>query len=95
MKIKHFAGYGSVNAVKVKDKTCLHIRASGNHERGLEPYDDYDVWHWLVMRFKKGTTFEDYYTWKRNGGHMEIESSYDYNKNEEVCDYKIYFGKEV
>ena len=37
MKIKHWQGYGCVNAVRVKDKEhTLHIRVTGNHECGIE-----------------------------------------------------------
>lgn len=94
MKIKHWQGYGSVNATRVKDKSCLHIRVTGNHECGLERRDDYDVWWWLVMRFKRGTTREDYYKWKRNGGYVTMFEDYDERKKEWFCDYRIY-GKEI
>ena len=48
MKIKHWQGYGCVNATKVKMKTKnglrnLIIRVSGNHEYGLSRNDKYDV----------------------------------------------------
>lgn len=63
MKIKHFAGYGSVNAVKVSKKIVtdilgekkvqLVVRVSGNHEWGLERNDAYDLYNWLIKRFDK------------------------------------------
>ena len=63
MKIKHFAGYGSVEAKKVskttfKDeygekKTKLVVSVKGNHEWGLVRDDIYDVKHWLFDRFEK------------------------------------------
>ena len=54
MKIKHFAGYGCVNAHKVqKDYSVrLHIVVEGNHEWGIIREDEYDLWNWLVRRFE-------------------------------------------
>lgn len=58
MRIKHWQGYGSVNA-KVKRKSSTHsaqgvtnryvvIEVRGNHEYGLEVYkDNYTVAKWL------------------------------------------------
>ena len=57
MKIKHFAGYGCVNAVKIKhvktgeNTKQIVINVSGNHERGLYRNDTYDIYNWLVKRF--------------------------------------------
>lgn len=54
MKIKHFAGYGTVNATKIKDTNhTLHIRVEGDHECGVKRNDLYDVFNWLVKRFDK------------------------------------------
>ena len=59
MRIKHFAGYGCVNAIKVKNvKTGentkqIVIKVSGNHEWGLYRNDKYDIYNWLVKRFCK------------------------------------------
>lgn len=59
MRIKHFAGYGCVEAKKTKlvkkpDGTkVLTITVTGNHERGLERDDKYDLFNWLVKRFDK------------------------------------------
>jgi hypothetical protein len=61
MKIKHWQGYGSVNA-KVTSKTLnsyseertITIKVWGNHEYGLDRSDDrYDVFHWLLLKFDK------------------------------------------
>lgn len=60
MRIKHWAGYGSVNAKAIKrtlntqtnTKTII-IEVSGDHERGLKRYDEYDVYNWLLKRFDK------------------------------------------
>ena len=61
MRIKHFQGYGTVNAEKksktVKDgMTKLVIKVSGNHEYGLYRDDKYDIANWLVKRFDKNFT---------------------------------------
>ena len=55
MKIKHYAGYGTVNARRIKDCSMftLHIRVEGNHECGVVREDEYDIYHWLVSRFDK------------------------------------------
>lgn len=53
MKIKHYAGYGTVNARRIKDCSMftLHIRVEGNHEQGLVRNDDYTLYNWIVRRF--------------------------------------------
>ena len=57
MKIKHFHGYGTVDAVRIGNKKVnenerrLLIRVVGNHERGIIRNDKYDVYNWLVKRF--------------------------------------------
>jgi len=58
MKIKHFQGYGSVQAKKVSkttigDKTKLVVEVKGNHEWGLVRDDIYDVKRWLFDKFEK------------------------------------------
>jgi hypothetical protein len=63
MKIKHFAGYGSVDVKKVskgtfknewgEKKNKLVLSVKGNHEWGLVRDDIYDVKHWLFDRFEK------------------------------------------
>lgn len=59
MKIKHFAGYGTVNARKLKletvdGKTTLVVEVTGDHEWGLaRPNDPYLIKRWLVERFDK------------------------------------------
>lgn len=54
MKIKHWQGYGCVNAKKIsKDKNTLVVEVSGTHEYGLSRDDKYDVFNWLVKRFDK------------------------------------------
>lgn len=55
MKLKHWQGYGCVNATKEKcDRSeYLHIKVTGEHEYGLERDDFYDLHRWLVKRFDK------------------------------------------
>lgn len=65
MKIKHFAGYGSVQAKKVSKTTCggkskLVVEVKGNHEWGLVRDDIYDVRRWLFNRFEKNFDGNDY-----------------------------------
>ena len=65
MKIKHFAGYGSVQAKKVSkttvgDKTKLVIEVKGNHEWGVVRNDIYDVKRWLFDKFEKNFKGEFY-----------------------------------
>jgi hypothetical protein len=65
MKIKHWQGYGSVQAKKVSkksigDKTKLVIEVKGNHEWGLIRHDIYDVRRWLFEKFEKNFKGSDY-----------------------------------
>lgn len=58
MRIKHFQGYGSVQAKKVSktaigNKTKLVVEVKGNHEWGLVRNDIYDVKRWLFDKFEK------------------------------------------
>lgn len=97
MRIKHFCGYGSVNAVKVKDPTCtLHVRVSGNHERGVvrEPWDTPLLYKWLIKRFDKKAP--DEITWSRRvqgisdplkDYGIQVIPGYDFEKHEDTCDY--------
>jgi len=64
MRIKHFMGYGSVNAKVVEKglktdvangllRKYLKINVWGNHECGLERDDKYDINNWLVKKVAK------------------------------------------
>lgn len=68
MKIKHFAGYGSIDAKKISkvttnNTTILSVLVTGDHEQGLIPayiipgqptlYSDYVIKKWLIDRFDK------------------------------------------
>lgn len=61
MKLKHWQGYGSINATKKSrrvsgDKITLIIEIIGNHECGIIRNDKYDLYNWLVKRFDKTVT---------------------------------------
>lgn len=72
MKIKHWQGYGCVDAKKVsRTDDTLVIHVWGMHEYGLERTDEYDVFEWLVSKFDKtrkdyrdivSVSTDDYYT---------------------------------
>lgn len=60
MRIKHFAGYGSVSAKKLKKQaigntTTLIVKVTGNHEQGLTRpfFDPYLIYNWIVKKFDK------------------------------------------
>jgi hypothetical protein len=63
MKVKHFAGYGSVEVKKQSKvnftdefgnkKTKLILVVKGNHERGIVRDDIFDVKHWIFDKFEK------------------------------------------
>lgn len=91
MKIKHFVGYGCVNATKVKDNTCkLHVKVTGNHEYGLgddHTWDDYLMYNWLVKRFDKKLKFEDLPYRRFN----RISTNTGYENNTETCDFCFWY----
>jgi len=86
MKVKHWQGYGTVNAKKIKRTeknglVDLHIRVNGNHEWGIDRDDIYDFVNWLGKKLDKNLT--DYRQIER----LRTESSYDLQNHEDVCDY--------
>lgn len=92
MKIKHWVGYGTVNAQKVKDKSCtLHVRVTGNHEWGLVRNDAYNLYHWLVKRFDKSAP--DYLEWNnrlQNVTWAEGQAVIN-GLDTDTCDYYFYY----
>ena len=91
MRIKHWQGYGTVNARKIRDTgSCLIVEVSGNHEYGLVRQDRYDVFKWLVKRFNK--TIADY----TQITDLQIEDGYKKidGLDVEVATYYIYYRKE-
>ncbi len=94
MKIKHFAGYGSVQAKKVSkttigNRTKLVVEVKGNHEWGLVRDDIYDVRRWLFNKFEKNFKGEDYDI------SMSIEDDYvkENNIDVEVATYTFEYDK--
>lgn len=89
MKIKHWQGYGTVSATKVRDRSCsLHVRVVGNHECGLYRNDMYDLFSWLVKRFDKSVP--DYAAFHSRFPSVQIfeGSVQDENgKSVDTCDY--------
>lgn len=59
MRIKHWQGYGLVDAKKVSKHTnkdgvvTMTIKVSGSHEWGLRRDDTYDCYYWLLSKFDK------------------------------------------
>lgn len=71
MKVRHFAGYGSVEVKKVSKKTIIMneygdkktemvLSVKGNHEWGLVRNDIYDVRRWIFNKFEKNFNGQDY-----------------------------------
>ena len=90
MKIKHWQGYGCVNATKCKDSlpSMLHIRVEGNHEWGIVREDDYDLYNWLVKRFDQ--TVPDYPDWHRSCPIIEVRPGWRTDPvlgSVDTCDY--------
>lgn len=91
MRLKHFCGYGFVEAVKKYGKVfkssygdysiTLHILVSGKHEQGLVTLDKYTIYHWFVKRFSRHCK-----------SHFEINNVKVYDKFKgdiEECLYEI------
>ena len=76
MRVKHFAGYGSVKVTKksktklANNKTKLVLQVKGNHECGNVRDDIYDVRRWIFNKFEKNFTGND---WEIQ---MNIEDDY-------------------
>lgn len=94
MKIKHWQGYGTVNATRIKDTGCtLHVRVSGNHECGLERDDPFDLYWWLVKRFDKRVpdTYMDWYMEARRKYDSVCKVTDTYANGTEICDYRFFY----
>jgi hypothetical protein len=91
MRIKHWQGYGSVEAKKL-DRTVdengivtVKIRVTGDHEWGLETKDEHTVKDWLLKRMDK--KFPE-------NGRIEYESHDRMVDGHEVCTYIIWYKEE-
>lgn len=92
MKIKHWQGYGTVSAQKIKDKSCtLHVRVTGNHEWGLVRHDTCDLFNWLVKRFDKSQT--DYLSWNNKLENVRFEEGETVvnGLDTDTCDYYFFY----
>ena len=86
MRIKHFAGYGCVEAKRIPNASCtLHVHVEGDHEWGLRRDDDYDLFNWLVKRFDRSVT--DYEEWRRRDPHIFIIEWSSAPGQKDNCDY--------
>ena len=97
MRVKHFAGYGSVEVKKVskkpfinehgENKTKMVLRVKGNHERGLVLYDTFDAKKWLFDKFEKNFTKSEYDIY------MDIKDDYieEGGLDVEVADYTFVY----
>ncbi len=91
MKIKHWQGYGTVEAKRLRTtnnrafgtKTVV-IEVRGNHEWGLERFDTYDVLRWLGRFLRDCESYTDIRD-------MKVKSRYEKTENGyvDVCDYII------
>ena len=96
MKIKHWQGYGTVEARKMQNKSCtLHIRVSGNHEWGLRRDDMYDLFGWLIKRFDKSLKDKTYADFRRLDPQVYIIEWTDTAEpgTRDVCDYYFTYRK--
>ena len=90
MKIKHWQGYGLLEAKKMpNDGATLHIRVSGDHEYGIHLEDEYDLFNWLIRKFDK--SIPDYPTWRRM--HPIIEVKDGWNAETDYCDYYFTYSR--
>lgn len=97
MRIKHWSGYGLVNAKKINDgKATLHIRVEGDHEMGVkrEPWDDSLLYSWLVKRFDP--TVASYATWVRSIPLIDCTSDFRMDPKKgyvEIVDYYFHYDR--
>ena len=96
MKIKHWQGYGCVNAKLTERKhnygshDCeAKIEVRGNHEYGLDRHNDkYDCFNWLLKRFDKNAAQLDYGCISK----IEYDEHWDSEKKEDVAVYTFYYN---
>lgn len=91
MKIKHWQGYGLLDAKKMPNNgATLHIRVSGNHEWGIHNEDEYDLFNWLIRKFDK--SIPDYPTWHRMRPIIDVADGW--NVETDYCDYYFTYPRE-
>ena len=80
MKLRHWSGYGCIEATKVKDNSCtLHVVLKGDHEQGLIRNDLYDMYRFLVQRFDKSLKDVPEIDWERHTKRKDEYGFEDYN----------------
>lgn len=85
MKIKHWQGYGTLNAKKLSSSAdTLIVEVWGNHEWGLELNDMYNMFNWLVKKFDTSRTLDEFKT-------MKMESFV--LNGEDHCIYTMQFSR--
>lgn len=93
MKIKHWQGYGTVNAHRItKDHSVrLHIYVIGNHEWGIVNEDEYDLWSWLVRHFERDVS--DYMEWHNMHPKIIVKPGHTFDpiKQQYIDDCHYYF----
>lgn len=98
MKIKHWQGYGLVEATKIEKttkegRTWITVKVKGNHEWGIHRDDVYDVSRWLLPKFSK-----EFKSGEKNYRNIEYLNLVDgYEKDEkgeyiDTCLYEIQFN---
>lgn len=95
MKIKHWQGYGIVEAKKLQKsttpdgKTFLEILVYGNHEYGLERKDAFDLKRWLIDKFDKDARNISAYDiqYRTESGYKKNDEGLD----EEFCKYTFVY----
>ena len=93
MRIKHWQGYGCVNAKRISTRRIgiadyeVEILVRGNHEWGLEAVSRYAIWEWLMKKLVKDCTSWTYIT------DWTIKSGYDPHTRERTALYTIDYVK--
>ena len=97
MKIKHYAGYGTVEATKVSERKLdgerfIRIKVKGNHEYGIHLDDIYEIAHWLLPKFSK--EFKDGQKSYWDIKFMQLTDGYekdDKGQTVDTCEYAIVY----
>ena len=96
MRIKHWQGYGHIDATKIEKKsrdgrTFIAIKLKGNHEYGLHRDDTYDIARWLLPKFAK--EFKNGEKSYRDIEYMQLTDGYEKDGNGyvETCLYEIQY----
>lgn len=87
MKIKHWQGYGTLNAKRLSSPAnTLVVEVWGDHEWGIEHHDMYDVFNWLVLKFEPKRKLEEF---------KELKTKSFVLNKEDHCIYTMRFKEEI